>query len=48
MIHLIRKLRELGYSQDEANRLYALHISRGTLDILACSVSQKLQENGVK
>lgn len=48
MIYIVRLLIELGYSQDESNWLYAQHISNGTLDALACFVSQEQEKNRCK
>lgn len=38
------KLKSMGYSQDDANAIIALHLSTGTIEMLEYSIT----ENGVK
>lgn len=41
-LNLVLVLIEMGYSQNEANYLYGLHLSNGTLDILENHVKNQL------
>lgn len=41
----IEKLKALGYSNDEANSIIALHLNTGTIDILESSLSENYIKN---
>lgn len=45
---ILRRLKNLGYDQGGANYLYAMHMSRGTLDLLICYIENLEAENKCK